>query len=274
MSSIILIRGGGDLASGVAVRLHRAHMRGLITELFEPLVVRRTVAFAEVVHSGQIEIEGVKGYLAANLDQAQAIMQQGDVAVRIDPHGECIETLKPLVVVDARMTKKAVTPSIDIAPMVVGLGPGFTAGKNCSAVIETKRGHALGRVIWKGSAEEDTGVPGSVQQHNIDRVLRAPADGELISHAEIGQKLKKGASIAQVNGQLVVAPFEGLLRGLLHPGMQVTKGMKIGDLDPRNDPELTRHISDKALAVGGGVLEAILSRSYIREKLWDDDNSR
>ena len=166
------------------------------------------------------------------------------------------------------MTKEASDTDIKAAPLVIGLGPGFTVGKNCHAIIETKRGHSLGRVIWKGSAKKNTGIPGSVQKHNVDRVLRAPASGELIAHAEIGDPLKEGASIAQVNGQIVTASFDGVLRGLLYPGLQVTKGLKIGDLDPRNDVSYTRRVSDKALAVGGGVLEAILSRSYIREKLW------
>ncbi|KAA3647133.1 MAG: EF2563 family selenium-dependent molybdenum hydroxylase system protein [Chloroflexi bacterium] len=269
MPSIVLIRGGGDLASGVALRLHRADIQVLITELFEPLVVRRSVAFAEAVFSGKVEVEGVSGYLAENLEHAQDILGRGDIPVRIDPEGESLELLKPLVVVDARMTKKAPETDMDIAPLVIGLGPGFSAGEDCHAVVETKRGHSLGRVIWKGSAEENTGVPGSVQKYNVDRVLRAPAEGELIAHAEIGDSLKEGTSIAQVNGQMVKAPFEGVLRGLLYPGIQVTKGLKIGDLDPRNDVSYTRRVSDKALAIGGGVLEAMLSRSYVREKLWE-----
>jgi xanthine dehydrogenase accessory factor len=148
------------------------------------------------------------------------------------------------------------------------MGPGFVAGQNCHAVIETHRGHCLGRVIWQGAPETDTGQPDAVVGRSSERVLRAPADGELVALAEIGDHLQAGQAVAQVAGLPVFAPFRGVLRGLIHPGLNVTRGLKIGDVDPRDDPRYCRLVSDKSLAVGGGVLEAILSLPALRPHLW------
>ncbi|GAB4412747.1 MAG: hypothetical protein Kow00106_07490 [Anaerolineae bacterium] len=177
----------------------------------------------------------------------------------IDPAGVSIRALRPAVIVDARMAKRNLGTTISDAPLVIALGPGFVAGQDCHAVIETKRGHFLGRVIWQGAAEPDTGRPGSVQGHEADRVLRAPCDGELIPLAQIGDAVRAGQALATVSGEAVRAPFDGVLRGLLHPAVPVTRGLKIGDVDPRGVRAHCFTISEKALAVGGGVLEAILS---------------
>ncbi len=268
MSNLVLLRGGGDLASGVAYRLHKAGLRVLITELAQPLHVRRTVAFADAVYSGETEVEGVGARLAADATQVIAIQAEGQIAVLVDPQAKALETMQPLVLVDARMLKRMPETELDAAPLVIGLGPGFVAGENCYAVIETMRGHDLGRVIWQGGPQADTGVPGSIAKYNRDRVLRAPADGQVQTQFTIGDHIQAGQTIAEVAGQPVTAPFDGVLRGLVHPDLQVTQGMKIGDLDPRNDPSYIYRISDKSLAIGGGVLEAVLSRAGIRAQLW------
>lgn len=268
MSSLVLLRGGGDLASGVALRLFRAGIRFLITELAQPLLVRRTVSFGAAVFEGALTVEGVRAQRAEDWSAAEAIWQEGQIPVLVDPHLERVEGVRPLVLIDARMTKRPPETGMKAAKLVVGLGPGFAAGENCHAVVETQRGHDLGRVIWEGAARADTGVPGSIAKVGVDRVLRAPAAGRVAGHIEIGGRVKEGGLIARVGEVEVRAPFDGVLRGLIHPSVQVEEGMKIGDLDPRGDPDFVRLVSDKALAIGGGVLEAVLSRPEIRERLW------
>lgn len=265
----ILIRGGGDLASGVALRLFRSGLLPVITEISHPLAVRRLVSFAEAIYRGEIRIEGVSGKRASRPDEAIQILASGCIPVLVDPEAEIRHTLRPLVIVDARMTKRPPDLGLEAARLVIGLGPGFVAGENCHAVVETNRGHRLGRVIWQGPAEADTGLPEAVGEFQKERVLRAPADGVLKTHAEIGDILEPGEEIARVDSQIVKAPFRGVLRGLLHPGLQVRAGLKIGDLDPRADPRYCTLVSDKSLAIGGGVLEAILSRADLRPYLWD-----
>jgi xanthine dehydrogenase accessory factor len=268
---LVLLRGGGDLASGVALRLLRAGLRVVITELPQPLAVRRTVAFAEAVYAGEITIEGITGHVVKDPGDSLSVlnvMARQKLPVLVDPDCTSAALLHPAVIVDARMTKQAPTP-IGYAPLLyIGLGPGFDAGRNCQAVIETRRGHTLGRVYWQGGPDPDTGQPDPVRGLQSERVLRAPADGELVAHATIGMHLEAGAPIAEVARQLVSAAFPGVLRGLIHPGLSVTKGLKIGDLDPRDDPRLCSLASDKSQAVGGGVLEAILARPELRPQMW------
>ncbi|MGH2582601.1 MAG: selenium-dependent molybdenum cofactor biosynthesis protein YqeB [Anaerolineales bacterium] len=268
MSIPVVIRGGGDLASGVALRLHRAGIRVAILELEKPLAVRRTVSFAEAVFSGSVEIEGVRGRKAADANQGEGFAKGGQIPVLVDPDGAQLAALSPTAIIDARMTKKPPVNAFDERALLVGLGPGFVAGENCEAVVETVRGHSLGRVFWEGSAQPDTGVPGTIASYNLDRVLRAPADGNVKAAAEIGDKLREGQMIARVGEAQLKAPFDGVLRGLVHPSLNVHKGMKIGDVDPRNDPSYCWRVSDKALAIGGGVLEALLMRLEIRQQLW------
>jgi len=265
---IILVRGGGDLASGVALRLFRSGLKTVVTEIPRPLAVRRLVSFAEAVYRGEISVEGVTARLATNAEEALGILNSGCIPVLVDPQAESRQVLKPAVLVDARMRKRPPELGREAAPLVIGLGPGFSAGENCHAVIETNRGHNLGRVIWQGPAEADTGQPEAVGRRQGERVLRAPADGVLETRAEIGQLLEPGEEIARVNGRAILAPFRGVLRGLLHPGLEVTAGLKVGDLDPRADPLYCTLVSDKSLAVGGGVLEAVLSRADLRPLLW------
>jgi xanthine dehydrogenase accessory factor len=266
----IIVRGGGDLASGVILRLHRAGIKVVVTELAKPLVVRRAVSFAQAVYDGRVQVEEATGILVKNAEEAQTEMDRGNVPVCIDPEGTICAQLHSDVIVDARMRK--IIPDdlrLSDAPLVIGLGPGFRAGVDCHAVIETIRGPYLGRVIWQGQAIPDTGMPETVGQHQADRVLRAPTDGVLKGVAHLGDHLQEGAVIAEVNDVPIRAPFEGILRGLVETGLPVKKGMKIGDVDPRLEKDVWRLVSDKALAVAGGVMEAILSREDLRGHLWD-----
>jgi len=265
---LVLIRGGGDLASGVGVRQHRSGFQVVITELPEPLVVRRKVSFAEAVHEGLVQIEGVTGNLVEEFSEIKAVLFFGCIPVLIDPDLKCLEAINPDVVVDARMRKKSPREGKELASLVIGLGPGFVARENCHAVIETNRGHNLGRVLWRGVPEKDTGIPGAVQGYSSERVLIAPMDGTLQTRVEIGDQLKKGFLVAFVEGMEVLAPFDGILRGLLRDGSAVKTGLKMGDVDPREDLNLCKLISDKSRAIGGGVLEAILACPDLRSVLW------
>jgi len=263
----VIVRGGGDLASGVVYRLVKAGFPVLVTELARPLAIRRAVSFASAVYEGQITIEGVTARLIAGPEEAAACWAAGQVPVLVDPAGESIAILQPTVLVDGRMAKRNLGTAMSDAPLVIALGPGFVAGEDCHAVIETKRGHFLGRVIWHGAAAPDTGRPGSVQGHEADRVLRAPSDGKLVALAQIGDAVQAGQVLATVAGEPVHAPFDGVLRGLLHPSVPVTRGLKIGDVDPRGVRAHCFTISEKSLAVGGGVLEAILSAPQLEQML-------
>jgi xanthine dehydrogenase accessory factor len=273
MTLITLIRGGGELASGVALRLRRAGLRLIITELPQPLVVRRYVSFAEAVYSGSCQVEEVKAVKVNDLDQALQISGAGHIPVLVDPEANSLAELHllqmPLVLVDARMTKLPPETTLTSASLVIGLGPGYVAGQNCHAVIETNRGHRLGRVIWEGAAEVDTGEPDPVLGRGNSRVLRAPNQGLIHNYAQIGDQVAAGQVVAEVDGKPVSAPFAGVLRGLIHSGLPVNSGLKIGDVDPRADPRYCYLVSDKALAVAGGVLEVILSTTYLRPELWD-----
>jgi len=263
----VLLRGGGDLATGVAARLFHCGFDVAITEIAKPLAVRRLVALSEAVYIKEVTIEDLHGMLVETPDQALETLSERVIPVLVDPDAESCTELMPLAVVDCRMLKKPPERGMDLAPFVVGLGPGFTAGEDCHAVVETNRGHYLGRVLWKGASEKDTGVPGKIGGQTSRRVLRAPVDGVLQEKAELGTLVKEGEVVAEVDGQPVRAPFDGALRGLLHSGLTVKKGLKIGDVDPRGDAAICSVISEKSLAIAGGVLEALLSQPEIRKKL-------
>lgn len=266
MTINVCIRGGGDLGSGVAYRLHKAGMRIIICDLMMPLVVRRSVAFAEAIFSGFVEVEGVRAVHCVNRLEIESTLDSGGIPVIADPELTILEWYQPDCIVDARLLKKSLEPFKGDTPFIIGLGPGFSAGNNCHAVIETKRGHYLGRVYWKGTGELDSGIPESVNGHDIDRVLRAPADGEFIARVRIGEKVTKGSIIAEVSEQPIFAPFDGIVRGLIGDRVVVKRNLKVGDIDPRLDYRYINHISDKSLAVGGGVLEAILTSPGLRQK--------
>ncbi len=256
---LVLIRGGGDLASGVASRLAHCGFPVVITELAQPLMVRRTVCFGEAVYAGEVTVEDLRARRVAGVRAARAALAAGVIPVLIDEAGACRAELAPRVLVDAIMAKRNTGTRLDDAELVIGLGPGFTAGIDCHAVIETNRGHWLGRTIWAGQAEPDTGTPGEIAGRRAERVLRAPADGALTAQAAIGDRVVPGQVLAAVNGAPIQAQVAGVLRGLLHPGLVVKAGVKVGDVDPRAEPAHCFTVSDKSLAVGGGVLEAILT---------------
>jgi xanthine dehydrogenase accessory factor len=267
MPSTILIRGGGDLASGVAVRLYHCGLNVIITELAQPLAVRRSVAFSEAVYEGQVTVENITGRVVADPTDMLKIMNvlsKRQLPVLIDPQCTSLPLLNPIAIVDARMLKRPPEPLRHHSMLYIGLGPGFRTPDNCQVVIETQRGHTLGRVIWQGESLGDTRNP----EGDTRRVLRSPADGTFESSARIGDHFEVGQQIAAVGDQVIAAPFAGVLRGLLRPGVVAAKGMKVGDLDPRDDRRLVDLVSDKALAVGGGVLEALLTRPEVRSKLW------
>lgn len=257
--SIVLIRGAGDLASGVAWRLHRCGFPVIMTEIERPLVIRRTVAFAEAVYSGETFVQGTHARLAGSVDEARALVARNMIPVLVDPAAACRAELQPPVLVDAIMAKVNTGTRIDDAPLVVALGPGFVAGQDCHAVVETNRGHDLGRVLWQGPPEPDSRQPGEVGGHRGARVLRSPSDGFVHPLVPIGSWVEEGQVIAWVEHLPVVAPFGGVLRGIVHPSVAVHAGMKIGDLDARAEPRYCFTISDKSLAIAGGVLEAILT---------------
>lgn len=267
----IVMRGGGDLASGVALRLHRIGLKVMITELAQPLTVRRLVSFSNAVFEGQAEVEGVTAICVESVLGAQPVWNRGQIPVIVDPACEIRHDpgLNLRAIIDARMTKKSPELGMSAAPMVIGLGPGFVAGENCHAAIETNRGHTLGRVIWDGAPQMDTGIPGKVSTFRAERVLRAPEAGVFQAEKALGESVQAGERIAQVNGKPILAPFDGVLRGLLYAGIPVHQGMKVGDLDPRNDPRYAHLVSEKALAIAGGVMEALLSFPEFRPTLWN-----
>ncbi|MBI4320966.1 MAG: EF2563 family selenium-dependent molybdenum hydroxylase system protein [Chloroflexi bacterium] len=256
---LVIIKGAGDLASGVAVRLYRCGFPLMMTEIQQPTVVRRTVAFAEAIYDGDASIEGITATKTTSAAQALEVLRTGKIPVLVDPQANVVKALRPRVVVDAIIAKRNVGTTIADAPIVVALGPGFTAGVDAHAVVETNRGHNLGRVIWQGEAEPNTGVPGPVGGYATERVLRAPRDGMVRALRSIGDTVVEDDVIAWVEDQPVIAPFKGVLRGLINGHVDVTSGMKIGDVDPRAIRDHCFTVSDKALAIAGGVLEAILA---------------
>jgi xanthine dehydrogenase accessory factor len=265
----ILIRGGGDLATGVAYRLHHSGFSVAVAEVARPLAVRRLVSLAEAIYSGTVDIEGLHGVYVEGPEAVWVSLEADEVPVVVDPEASLLLSGEWAAMIDGRMRKLPPDLSKSAAPMVIGLGPGFSAGEDCHAVVETNRGHHMGRVYWHGSAEADTGLPEPVQGYDHERVLRSPADGDLKSAMSLGEPVHRRDLVARVDGQRVEAPFDGVLRGLIHDDLPVHKGMKIGDLDPRGEPSYCYQISDKSLAVGGGVLEALLSSVEIRRRLAD-----
>lgn len=264
---IVLVRGGGDLATGVAARLHRCGFAVIVLEIAKPLAVRRLVALAQAVFVGEVKVEELVGRRVEDVVAARKAMEKGVIPVMVDPQATLRFEFEPLALVDGRMLKRPPEFGVDAAPMVIGLGPGFEAGVDCHAVVETHRGHHMGRVLWEGAAQADTAIPEPVAGYDADRVLRAPAPGAIRARLELGTVVRRGEVVATFGDVPLRVPFDGVLRGLLHDGVEVEAGVKVGDLDPRGDPSFCHEISDKALAVGGGVLEALFSRPAIRRRL-------
>ncbi len=265
MKDLIIVRGGGDLATGTIYKLHQCGFPVLILESAAPSAIRRNVAFSEAVYQGQQTVENVTCELAHTVEEAEMLLQAGKLPVLVDPAGESIARLKPLAVVDAILAKKNLGTCRDMAPITVALGPGFTAGEDVDAVIETKRGHNLGKVIWQGQAAPNTGVPGVIGGYGKERVIHSPAAGILRNVRSITDTVRMGEVIATVESEEgsvpVTATIDGLLRGLIRDGYPVKKGFKIADIDPRiEEYNNCFTISDKARCIAGGVVEAILCR--------------
>ena len=261
---LVIIRGGGDLATGVAVRLFRAGFCVMILEIDHPTVIRLTVSFARAVYESKAVVEEIEAVLIPSWGKAKDTAKHGKIPVLVDPEGCCIEKLSPAVLVDAILAKRNLGTKVDQAPLVIGLGPGFIAGEDVDVVVETMRGHNLGRVYYQGQAAPDTGVPGEVGGESKRRLLRAPAEGKIVPLHSIGDIVKAGELIAEVEGVPLRAEISGVLRGLIYPQTWVTKGMKVGDIDPRGIREYCFTVSDKARSIGGAVLEAICA--YLNKK--------
>jgi len=263
MNKLIVVRGGGDLASGTILKLHSCGFAVLVLECEHPSAIRRNVSFSEAVYQGRQTVEDVCCTLAENEEAALNLLQKDDIAMLVDPEGACISRLRPLAVVDAILAKRNLGTHMDMAPITVALGPGFEAGRDVHAVVETKRGHNLGRVIYQGSAAPNTGIPGMIGGFAAERVIHSPAAGTLRAESKITDTVQKGQVIARIetaNGDVPVpATIGGLLRGLIRDGHPVTEGFKIADIDPRiQEYENCFTVSDKARCIAGGVLEAIL----------------
>ena len=253
----VVIRGGGDLATGIVYRLHKAGFPVIVLELPRPLVVRRTVAVAAAILEGEVDVEGMVARRVETVAEALALSMQNIIPVMPSPAMPV--AFSPSIVIDARMAKRNIDTHIDQAPLVIALGPGFTAGVDCHAVIETMRGHRLGRVIWEGAAIPDTGTPGIVAGKGAERVLRAPAAGSVAWQVQIGDRVTTNQQLGTVANAPILAPFDGVVRGLIMDGLRVRENLKIGDVDARGDLAACYTISDKALSIAGGVMEAIFT---------------
>ncbi len=260
---IILIKGGGEMASGVAQRLVRSGFHVCMTEIAEPLAVRRGVSFCEAVFVGQTAVEGLVARRVSGKEEVRGCWAEGEVPIVIDPQCAFRKILSPDVLVDAILAKRNTGTTLGDAPLVIGLGPGFRAGRDVHVVVETNRGHRLGRVIEAGEAEPDTGIPGDIDGYTWERVLRAPASGRFRGKKQIGENVVKGEVVAEVDGVPLEAAIPGVLRGILHDGLMAEKNMKVGDIDPRGTREHCLTVSEKARAIGGAVLEAVM-RKYNR----------
>lgn len=255
----VLIKGAGEMASGIAHRLRRCHFTVCMTEISKPRAVRRGVSFSEAVYEGEKTVEGITAKLVSSHQEILTAWDDEKIPIIVDEETKIKDLLKADVLVDAIVAKRNLGTKITDALLVIALGPGFYAGRDVHLVVETNRGHNLGRIITKGEAEQDTGIPGIIAGFSRERILRAPANGQLTTPRDIADYSKSGEIVATVNGFPVRAEINGVIRGLLRSGSEVLNGMKIGDIDPRGVKEYCYTISDKARAVGGALLEGILS---------------
>lgn len=257
---IIGIKGAGEMATGVAWRLWQANIRNIfMLETPRPLAVRREVAFCETVYEGSKEVDGVTAVKVEGTAEIRRAWAGGKIAVLVDPRWKTIGAMAPQVVIDAILAKENLGTTKNEAPLVIGLGPGFHAGKDVHIIIETNRGHNLGRLIFSGPAEANTGIPGEIGGYAAERVLRAPGNGVFTAKRHIGEMIQRGDTVGDVAGEELFAGINGVIRGLLKNGIEVKKGTKLGDIDPRGKREYCFTVSDKALAIGGATLEAILN---------------
>lgn len=265
---VIWVRGAGDIATGVAFRLHKSGFSVVMSDLPQPTSIRRTICFSEAIVNGETRVEDITARFAASTKEANEILSRGEIAVLADESGTLARTLNPVAVIDAILAKRNLGTKIDDAQVVIGIGPGFTAGEDCHAVVETMRGHTLGRVYYSGSALADTGVPGNIAGFTLERLLRAPKAGVFRGVKTIGDVVEPGEICAYVDDEPVVSRIRGILRGLLPNGIAVYEGMKSGDVDPRCEISHCFTVSDKALAIGGGALEALLHELAKGDNAW------
>jgi len=253
-----LVRGGGDIATGTIHRLVKSGFRVLVTEIETPTVIRLNVAAASAIYEGDFVVEGVTYINIKNSSEVDDVQETGSVPVLVDPQMNILETYQPDLIVDAVLAKRNLGTTVDMAPVVIALGPGFEAGVDCDAVIETARGHDLGRIFYHGKASEDTGVPGNILGYAEERILRSTGVGPVVLNKRIGDHVEAHELIGTTGGIPFYSNIGGVIRGLINEAVSVKKGMKIGDVDPRDDYEACNTISDKARALGGAVLEAYL----------------
>lgn len=260
MTGLVLVRGAGDLATGTILHLHRCGLRVAAAECARPSAIRRAAAFSEAVYDGAAEVEGTVCRRVTEAWEMELCWVRGEVPLLVDETLACLEWLRPAAVVDAILAKRNLGTRRDMAAVTVGLGPGFTAGEDVDAVIETMRGHDLGRVLYEGAALPNTGVPGLIAGEGARRVIHAPADGEIVHKTAIGDLVEAGQTLALLGDTPVTATLTGVLRGLIREGYPVTKGLKIADIDPRREQQKNCFtVSDKARCIAGGVLEALLT---------------
>lgn len=257
VKSRVVIRGAGEMASGVIWRLVSAGYEVIALEIPEPCFVRRFVCYGEARYESQVTIEGITCTLVKSASEAEQVACEGSVPLLIDPEAEHLQKLAPIAVVDARMLKQNIPANLQATPYLIGLGPGFVAGENCHAAVETNRGSNLGHVLYSGQPQPDTGTPAPVNGFAHQRLLRSPADGEFVSHCRITENVKIGQVVGMVADVNVTAEIDGMVRGLIHDGLTVTTGQKIGDIDPQCEKERCLRISEKAKTIGEGVLQAI-----------------
>ena len=264
MENLVVVRGGGDIATGTIYKLYKCGFKVLILETETPSAIRRNVAFSEAVYEGTQTVEDMTCYLASDYHEVKKMLEEGKLTIFVDPDGSCLKEFKPIAVVDAILAKKNLGTNKEMADIVIGLGPGFEAGKDVHAVIETMRGHNLGRIIYDGAAIENTGIPATICGYGKERVIKSPAEGILINIRTISEQVNKGDMVAVIKTEKedipVVASMDGILRGMIRNNYPVTKGFKIADIDPRLSEEDNCYtISDKARCIAGGVLEAIMN---------------
>lgn len=264
-NTLVIVRGGGDIASGIIQKLYRVGFKILILEVNTPSSIRRKVCFSEAIYDGNAVVEDIKSTFCKSEEEIKKAWEEDIIPVVIDTKGEYIKKLKPQIIVDAILAKKNIGTTIDMAPLVIGVGPGFYATKDCDLVVETMRGHNLGQIIFQGSALKNTGVPGKIKGYDKERVIYSENSGKIKNIKEIGDIVKKGDVIAQIGENKVLATIDGVLRGLIRDGYEVSEKFKIADIDPRIEEQKNCFtISDKARAIGGAVLEGI----FIRRDLW------
>ncbi|KAB3532446.1 EF2563 family selenium-dependent molybdenum hydroxylase system protein [Alkaliphilus pronyensis] len=260
---LVLIKGAGDIATAVAHKLFRSGFKIIMTDIDKPTCVRRYVSFANCIYEGEWQVEGVKAKKACNIEEANLIISEGAIPVIPDATASIKNIIKPVALIDAILAKKNTGTTINDAPIVIGLGPGFTAGIDVDIVIETNRGHNLGRIIYEGKGEEYTGIPGKIGGYTRERVIRSATEGVVKAYRKIGDIVKKGDIIAYIGDSEIRASIDGVIRGLIQTGTYVTKDYKIGDIDPRGNIQYVSTISEKGRCIAGGVLEALLHNIYL-----------